>query len=91
MMYDDIAPAEDWELKALCRSKDPAWWDTDITDGLTGKQLCGDCDVSTQCLTAVLRLEVTENGYPKRAIDRTGIWGGLDPEQRATLAGRGAA
>lgn len=84
----DLPPAEKWEEEALCRNQDPAWWDTDVTDGMEGKKVCRICPSRTNCLTAILGLEVTEGGLPMRAQDRTGIWGGLDPDERAELAGR---
>jgi hypothetical protein len=87
-MFDDLAPAQPWELAALCRNQDPIFWDTDVTDGSEGKKLCAICPSWLKCLTAILEHEVTEKGHPKRAIDRTGIWGGLDPDQRAALTGR---
>lgn len=71
----------DWRHRAACR--DTADPDLFFPEGTTGparrqteaaKAICATCAVKPQCLTWALAMG-----------ERTGVWGGLDPAERATL------
>jgi len=70
----------EWELRAVCRLMDPNVFFQRSTrkEALTA---CSVCPVSAECLEAVLaREEGLSAGY------RDGIFAGLGPGERATLA-----
>ncbi len=75
-----------WRGKAICRDTDP---DLFFPVGTTGqallqiakaKEVCGECPVSTQCLE-----------YALDTNQDSGIWGGLDEEQRRSIRRQNAA
>ncbi|MCB1000746.1 MAG: WhiB family transcriptional regulator [Ilumatobacteraceae bacterium] len=75
-----------WRTKAICRDTDP---DLFFPVGTTGqallqiakaKEVCGECPVSTHCLE-----------YAIETNQDSGIWGGLDEEQRRTIRRQQAA
>jgi WhiB family redox-sensing transcriptional regulator len=75
-----------WRSRAICRDTDP---DLFFPVGTTGqaliqialaKQVCGECPVSTDCLE-----------YALETNQDSGIWGGLDEEQRRNIRRQQAA
>lgn len=62
--------------KCVDESTEPEWWfaDDNATQAFA-KMICETCPVVQDCLKTAL----TEN-------IRYGVWGGLDPDQRNTLA-----
>ena len=75
-----------WRGRAICRDTDP---DLFFPVGTTGqallqiakaKEVCGECPVSTQCLE-----------YALDTNQDSGIWGGLDEEQRRSIRRQNAA
>lgn len=82
-----------WQHAAACRTggHDPEMWHPAsaverATVGRVAKGICSGCPVATQCLQLALRAEGTLT-----ADYRSGIFGGLDEQQRADLAKRGVA
>lgn len=55
--------------------------ETDTTTRRQAKKVCGGCEIREACLEAALVLEAG-----RVASGRYGIWGGLDEQQRASLA-----
>jgi WhiB family redox-sensing transcriptional regulator len=75
----------DWRQHAACRDHDPDLFDYDPdTDpdakATTAKQVCSGCQVRDACLSSALAQPPAE--------DLIGIYGGLDPAERAGLRGR---
>ncbi|MFP3990681.1 WhiB family transcriptional regulator [Streptomyces sp. E11-3] len=76
---DTLLGRYEWHARAACRG------DAKIFFGAGGlvdiaRRVCGSCPVRQQCLDQAMRLE---SGL---AHDfRFGVWGGLDPKQRARL------
>lgn len=77
---------DDWRATAACQDTDP---DLFFPVGTTGqallqiakaKEVCGECPVSTQCLE-----------YALDTNQDSGIWGGLDEEQRRSIRRQNAA
>ncbi len=77
---------DNWRLFASCRDTDP---DLFFPVGTTGqallqiakaKEVCGECPVSTECLE-----------YALETNQDSGIWGGLDEEQRRAIRRQSAA
>ena len=75
-----------WRNRSICRDTDP---DLFFPVGTTGqallqiakaKEVCGECPVSTECLE-----------YALETNQDSGIWGGLDEEQRRAIRRQGAA
>ncbi|MCX6520484.1 MAG: WhiB family transcriptional regulator [Actinobacteria bacterium] len=75
-----------WRNRSICRDTDP---DLFFPVGTTGqallqiakaKEVCGECPVSTDCLE-----------YALETNQDSGIWGGLDEEQRRAIRRQGAA
>ena len=75
-----------WRAQAICRDTDP---DLVFPVGTTGqalvqiamaKQVCGECPVSRACLE-----------YALETNQDSGIWGGLDEEQRRNIRRQNAA
>jgi WhiB family transcriptional regulator, redox-sensing transcriptional regulator len=75
-----------WRSNAICRDTDP---DLFFPVGTTGqallqisraKEVCGECPVSTDCLE-----------YALETNQDSGIWGGLDEEQRRMIRRQNAA
>ncbi len=75
-----------WRNQAICRDTDP---DLFFPIGTTGqallqiaraKEVCGECPVSTECLE-----------YALETNQDSGIWGGLDEEQRRAIRRQNAA
>lgn len=69
-----------WRTRAICRDTDP---DLFFPVGTTGqalvqiaraKEVCGECPVKTDCLD-----------YALETNQDSGIWGGLDEEQRRNI------
>jgi WhiB family redox-sensing transcriptional regulator len=74
-------PSDEWEKRAACLDDDPEKWFPPVSvitqrtrDAI---ELCGWCPVRLDCLTVAIRDKHEE-----------GIWGGLLPQQRKTLANR---
>ncbi|MFF5968166.1 WhiB family transcriptional regulator [Streptomyces collinus] len=70
-----------WSDQAVCQTtKDPDYWfaeghdEESIAERQEAKKACARCPVRPQCLHAAL-----ERGEP------TGVWGGLDEDERAAL------
>jgi WhiB family redox-sensing transcriptional regulator len=75
-----------WRHLSICRDTDP---DLFFPVGTTGqallqieraKEVCGECPVSTECLE-----------YALETNQDSGIWGGLDEEQRRAIRRQSAA
>ena len=75
-----------WRSRSICRDTDP---DLFFPVGTTGqallqiaraKEVCGECPVSTECLE-----------YALETNQDSGIWGGLDEEQRRAIRRQNAA
>lgn len=83
-----------WQDAAACRGLDaemfhPNWYELPGGGGLsrTAREaiaVCRLCGVNRECLEFALRVESSE---PRKM---SGIYGGLTPQQRATLARRSA-
>lgn len=87
----NLPPPADWTKSALCLQIDA---DSFFPEGemtqqkyRAAVQFCKSCPVRLQCLDEAMRFEGEDLG--RRG--RSGVWGGLTPKQRATLASRGAA
>jgi WhiB family transcriptional regulator, redox-sensing transcriptional regulator len=75
-----------WRNRSICRDTDP---DLFFPVGTTGqallqiaraKEVCGECPVSDECLE-----------YALETNQDSGIWGGLDEEQRRSIRRQSAA
>jgi WhiB family redox-sensing transcriptional regulator len=75
-----------WRNQAICRDTDP---DLFFPIGTTGqalvqidraKEVCGECPVKSDCLE-----------YALETNQDSGIWGGLDEEQRRNIRRQAAA
>ena len=75
-----------WRSRAICRDTDP---DLFFPIGTTGqalvqidraKEVCGECPVKSECLQ-----------YALETNQDSGIWGGLDEEQRRNIRRQAAA
>ncbi len=75
-----------WRNRSICRDTDP---DLFFPVGTTGqallqieraKEVCGECPVSSECLE-----------YALETNQDSGIWGGLDEEQRRAIRRQSAA
>lgn len=82
---------DDWEHGALCASIDPELFyptSYDSPDGLQqtadAKRICAACPVRAYCRDAALHREGNAT-----AKNRSGIWAGLTPEERANHASAG--
>jgi WhiB family redox-sensing transcriptional regulator len=69
-----------WQEKAACRDADPNLFFPDSEKATaeyrqTAERYCAGCPVKADCLADAMR-----RGDPH------GLWGGMDPEQRAALA-----
>ena len=91
MLIRPVAPiisSEPWQVEAACIEVGPAPWDTtgDALDDLNRAALviCGRCPVRSECLEFAMR---TETGSKH---NRSGIFGGRTPAQRAALAAKRA-
>lgn len=62
----------------MCESAPDLWFDEDPTDAI---DVCCKCPQITACLNLAMAREGTLT-----AQHRYGVWGGLTPEQRETLA-----
>lgn len=74
-------PAGRWTDLAACRGKNPAWWYPAPGRGVSyqaARPICAACPVRPDCLQ-----------YALDAGEEHGLWGGLDPDERARLAHRG--
>ena len=61
------------ESEPLCASYDSSWWfEAELFNRAV--EVCGRCAMRTHCLAEALR-----------SGERLGVWGGLTPEQRASL------
>ncbi|MEU6535561.1 WhiB family transcriptional regulator [Streptomyces sp. NPDC047000] len=78
--YGGPVMKRDWELEAVCRTREPEIWFT-RKGRAEARLLCGACPVRTDCLEAVLEHEAgLSAGY------RAGIFAGLTGEERAEIA-----
>lgn len=78
---------EPWTTQAACAGYPTDWW-FPVNDGIggaastetteTARALCASCPVRLACLDYAMRFE---SGY-----HRSGLWGGLSPEERRKLA-----
>lgn len=68
-----------WIDRAACRNLAPAFDHNGCEDTI---RVCQSCPVREQCLAEAMADEGRTRG-----IDRDGLRGGLNPEQRARLAG----
>lgn len=76
---DTLAPARTWADDAACVGEDPARY---FNERIPVRSLaCGRCPVADRCLAEALAAEGTT-----AAQMRFGIYGGLNPDQRADLA-----
>ena len=75
-----------WGSAAACLGLDPTTWYPSIDAGrhdrqydpyATGRAICADCPVLGDCLAHALAADETH-----------GMWGGLDPDERARLKNR---
>ena len=76
---------KDWEEYAACLGVDPAvFFPRGQGRGsyTEARAVCARCDVKAECLRDVLR---AENGTGARANYRYGFFGGLTPEERASV------
>jgi WhiB family redox-sensing transcriptional regulator len=74
-------PASDWQNRAACRDADPDLFAYDPsadprTKAEAAKAICAGCPVTDDCLSFALATF-------SRRDDRTGIYGGLTPSERA--------
>ncbi|MEK7422669.1 MAG: WhiB family transcriptional regulator [Actinomycetota bacterium] len=69
-----------WRSKAICRDTDPELFFPVGTTGLAltqiarAKEVCDECPVNSDCLE-----------YALETNQDSGIWGGLDEEERRTI------
>lgn len=64
-----------WAVRALCADADPeVFFPPQGDPAIRAREICGQCQVRDECLVYAL-----ENG------EKFGIWGGLDPGERAEL------
>jgi len=65
-----------WQLDAACRDSEANIFFADAasTHAEMAKEVCGRCPVARQCLD-----------YALDAEEAHGIWGGLDPDERARI------
>ena len=72
---------EDWRIDAVCLDRDPDLWHPIGKTYEVGKAICKDgCPVRAECLAYALSVE-----GDRAADSRWGVWGGLDPQERAAL------
>lgn len=65
-----------WRERAACRSGPELDWITPTAESVaTCRAICATCPVLSECRT-----------YALQAGEPWGIWGGLDPDERAELA-----
>ncbi len=80
--------APDWRDDALCRASDPELWfpigddpakrsEAETAKAETAKAICRRCTVRTECLESAMARH-----------EPCGIWGGLDVDDRRSLARR---
>jgi len=78
-----------WAVDARCVTVGPAVMTADAVGVEATRQteeakaVCGQCTVRAECLELALALEGNDP-----AAARAGVWGGLDPEERARTARR---
>jgi transcription factor WhiB len=78
--YGGPAMEREWELKAVCRTREPDIWFT-RKGRAEARLMCNACPVRADCLEAVLEREAgLSAGY------RAGIFAGLTGTQRAEVA-----
>jgi WhiB family redox-sensing transcriptional regulator len=80
MVLIDLAEPEAWTDSALCAQIDPEIFfpnKGDVVKAATARRICGDCPVSTQCLTAAMEED-----------QRWGIWGGYTAHERYKMKRR---
>jgi WhiB family redox-sensing transcriptional regulator len=64
-----------WSVHALCLTSDPEiFFPPGDSPATEARQICGQCPVRRQCLA-----------YAVAAGEPSGIWGGLDPQERRSL------
>lgn len=69
-----------WMQDAACVGVDPeAWFPHPTANAAEAKAVCRSCPVQAACLNDALERETADSW-------RWGIWGGLQPEERAALA-----
>ena len=75
---------DDWRDDAVCTQVDPELFYPADSTGVPAEaeQVCSLCTVRIPCLDEAFRLE----GLHVTSEYRHGMWGGLTPRQRSTLA-----
>ena len=71
----------EWRLRAACRGEDPEMFFESVYE-LFAMRLCARCPVRRNCLASALEAE-----GESKASHRSGIWGGLTPDERTALVG----
>lgn len=76
-----------WHVDGLCRTNgvNPEMWfpaRNDNTDARKARSYCRVCPVQQRCLDDALRMEAA-------GVANSGIWGGMDENERAELRKRG--
>lgn len=74
--YVTVVGETGWREQAACRDALHLFFDVDTTDA---KELCRGCPVARQCLRFALDNDC-----------RTGVWGGLNENERKALKRKGA-
>jgi Transcription factor WhiB len=72
-----ISPIREWHGRGLCIGEDPAvFFPSNGALGSEARDICASCAVRQQCLSYAT------------AADESGIWGGLDQDERRNLKRR---
>lgn len=82
--FDDAGP-ETWRAEAVCATTDPELFFNDSESGgsyVAARRICAICPVRDACLDDAMAFEASNAGR------RYGMYGGLTPRERATLAVR---
>lgn len=70
-----------WQASATCHGMEPeVFFPISDDDAWRAKELCGCCDVRTECLIFSLRNR-----------ERYGVWGGITEKERVDMFRRGLA
>jgi hypothetical protein len=69
-----VPPLGEWHSRGLCVGEDPeAFFPSHGDPGTRARQVCAACSVRDECLSYAT------------AADESGIWGGLDQQERRNL------
>jgi WhiB family transcriptional regulator, redox-sensing transcriptional regulator len=69
-----VPPLGDWHARGLCTGEDPdAFFPSNGAPGTRAREVCAACPVCRDCLQYAT------------AADESGIWGGLDQQERRNL------